>query len=329
MPTEPPQPPPAARRPRWLLPAATALVVGIASTATAYVVASDDDGDSALAAPFSSVSSSDGWKDCMGVSQKGESSYLYRDMAIGIEVVSVNCQGNKVQVKLSTQNWTGKPQDIVSKVSIANAYGCVQQTTIKFSDLPEEKDSGPVQPESNKVAGFATAAYTSTCDSSSGFVVKAFEATHADHGQPPSPTALPTPSPTPTPTPSAAPTFKDSDFVELEERDFKKMIRDPDGHITKAYKLYGYITQFDSATGKTTFRANIGASKLSASKWYDYDANAIFLGSTADLADVVEDDMVELQVMCMGSQTYSTTLGGSQTVPYFVIHKVKRYGTKS
>ncbi|MFF1342916.1 hypothetical protein ACFVYT_34430 [Streptomyces sp. NPDC058290] len=50
---------------------------------------------------------------------------------------------------------------------------------------------------------------------------------------------------------------------------------------------------------------------------------------STDLEDVVQDDVVELWVTCMGSTTYQTAIGGSQTVPYFLVGKVKRYATAS
>ncbi|WP_406511406.1 hypothetical protein OG851_03110 [Streptomyces sp. NBC_00161] len=109
------------------------------------------------------------------------------------------------------------------------------------------------------------------------------------------------------------------------------MVRDPGAHLGESYRLFGKITQFDSATGTNTFRASIGYDKKwPASYGYvDYDANAIFLGVSTDLEDVVQDDVVELWVTCMGSTTYQTAIGGSQTVPYSLVGKVKRYATAS
>ncbi|MFC9298469.1 hypothetical protein ACFTWH_07800 [Streptomyces sp. NPDC057011] len=348
-PPPPPYDPPAAAPPvpvprnrQRAVAVAAASLLALAGSAAAGAVLSGGGGESADRAgradrPEGTASAgvaASGWKDCMGVSQKSENPYLHRDQAFGIQVTGITCQEGKVQVKLTAMNWTGKAQDIVSKIGIANAAGCMQQTTVTFSDAPEEKDPGPVQPNGPSPAdGFATASYANTCDQASGFVVKAYEAYHADPGRPPTPTASPTPSPKPTPTPTPSPTpsfvFKESDYTELEERDYKKMVRDPDAHVGKSYKIYGRITQFDAATGRNIFRANIGPGRLAASKSYDYDDNAYFLGVSTVIEDVVEDDLVVLYVQCLGSYSYRTALGGTLTVPSFNVVKVNRYGTAS
>ncbi|MFI1063871.1 hypothetical protein ACH4TC_18530 [Streptomyces spororaveus] len=326
MPTEPPQAPATPRRrPRWLLPAATALVVGIAAAGTAYTVASGDGKNGTAASPSAPVSGEE-WKDCIAESQKAKTPNLTLEAGIAIKLMSVTCQGTSVRVKLTAENGASQSQDITAKVLITIGTGCIQQTTVKFSAKSDEKDSGPVVS-----TGYATATYLGNdCTRSGGFKVDVMEMTHNVPGQPATPSPSPTPTPNPTPSPSPTKTeFKESDFKELDDREFKKLARDPAAHLGESFKVYGKITQFDSATGKNYFRANIGPERLAASKSYDFDTNAYFMGVSTDLEDVVEDDLVELYVHCLGAKTYSTTIGGSQTVPWFTVVKVKRYATAS
>ena len=78
------------------------------------------------------------------------------------------------------------------------------------------------------------------------------------------------------------------------------------------------MTQFDSATGASTFRANTGAAQQYYS--YKFDVNTMVDADNASaVADVVQDDILKMYVKVEGALTYSTTIGGSATIPQVAI----------
>ncbi len=95
--------------------------------------------------------------------------------------------------------------------------------------------------------------------------------------------------------------------------------------------LYAYIVQFDSNTGPCSFHAEI--SDRRSRRWYDYDVRSTFgledseMLSTVrtdcpELDDIDVDDFVEIWATGLGSFSYDTSLGGSNTVPSFRIEKI-------
>lgn len=58
-----------------------------------------------------------------------------------------------------------------------------------------------------------------------------------------------------------------------------------------------------------------------------YGSNVYFSGDTTTLGPFVENDVVVMDVVALGSYTYSTTLGGSVTVPEFTVSKIIRKGS--
>lgn len=109
------------------------------------------------------------------------------------------------------------------------------------------------------------------------------------------------------------------------ERELALVAKDPDAAFGDIMVVYGEITQFDSATGKCKFRANIGHQNM-ADAW-DYDHNALFMAGFSDeecpiLDDFIADDEVEITATVMGSLSYDTQIGGSTTVPSFLVSKI-------
>ncbi|MFK0224010.1 hypothetical protein ACIQWN_38270 [Streptomyces vinaceus] len=72
----------------------------------------------------------------------------------------------------------------------------------------------------------------------------------------PGPTAS-APAITPSaPAPAPSPTEAKCEFATLTDREFKLMAKDSSSHFDKCYRIYGYVTQADTATGTLTVRAN-------------------------------------------------------------------------
>ncbi|WP_326586476.1 hypothetical protein [Streptomyces sp. NBC_01294] len=145
-----------------------------------------------------------------------------------------------------------------------------------------------------------------------------------------SPAPATTTAPTPTPTPA---TPACTDFAELTDREFKLLGKDPGAHFGKCYRVYGYVTQADSATGAGSFRANACGEKHQPKYGYiaDCDTNSIFTDISANgasgIKDIVDGDAFEADVMVGKPFTYTTTLGGQMTAPTFAVLRVKQYAT--
>ncbi|MFD9516691.1 hypothetical protein [Streptomyces sp. NPDC059979] len=145
---------------------------------------------------------------------------------------------------------------------------------------------------------------------------------------PPAPVTTTAPTPTPTPTTPAC-----TDFAELTDREFKLLGKDPGAHFGKCYRVYGYVTQADSATGTGSFRANACGEKHQPKYGYiaDCDTNSIFTDIGANgasgIKDIVDGDAFEADVMVGRPFTYTTTLGGQMTAPTFAVLRVKQYAT--
>lgn len=105
-----------------------------------------------------------------------------------------------------------------------------------------------------------------------------------------------------------------STFQEIDERTWALVAKNPASHIGEKYVVFGAVTQFDSATGPSSFRANTGATQQEY--WYEYEVNTIVnADNAAAVADVVQDDLLKMYVKVEGAVTYNTTIGGSTTAP--------------
>ena len=133
----------------------------------------------------------------------------------------------------------------------------------------------------------------------------------------PEPTAEPTPKPTPKPA--------KVDYKRLSDRSWAKLVKNPDNNTGKAYEIWGCIFQFDAATGTDAFLAQ--ASNKKQEYWFSDGENAAFVGTDDKLADFVEDDVVQMKVISLGSYSYDTQAGGNTTVPKFEVRKITHKGS--
>lgn len=123
-----------------------------------------------------------------------------------------------------------------------------------------------------------------------------------------------------TPSPAAKP--KPTVYGKLTARAWLKIAKDPDAAAGRAVIVHGEVTQFDSATGTNTFRANVDG--VRHERAFDYPTNTILSGAGADLRDVVEGDQFTARVRVLGGYTYETQLGGVTTVPELMVDKIER-----
>jgi hypothetical protein len=112
-----------------------------------------------------------------------------------------------------------------------------------------------------------------------------------------------------------------STYEMISDRDLALLAKSPDAAKGRKLVLHGVVTQFDSGTGATQFRASVAGARQDA--WYDYDINVVISGSSPPVvANVVKGDLVTVYGEVAGSYRYDTTLGGSMTVPRFTANIV-------
>ena len=113
---------------------------------------------------------------------------------------------------------------------------------------------------------------------------------------------------------------------KISKRELAQIVKKPDSHLERNVIIYARVTQFDSATGPCTFRAEISHAHVGK---YSYEHNSMFnagdgLINCEILDDVVAEDIIEVTAEITGSLTYSTQIGGSTTVPEFQVVQLKR-----
>ena len=117
-----------------------------------------------------------------------------------------------------------------------------------------------------------------------------------------------------------------ANYQQIDSRDFALLAKDPESAKGRRIIIYGVVTQFDAATGTSSFRASVGAEPQERS--YDYDQNAIVTTTDATiLENVVEKDLVTMYVEVAGAYTYDTQIGGSTTVPKFWVYIINTTGS--
>jgi cell division septation protein DedD len=122
--------------------------------------------------------------------------------------------------------------------------------------------------------------------------------------------------------PSPSPKATKMTYAKLSAREWRKVAKDPDAYTGKRYVVHGIVSQFDSATGTSTFRADVDAVPHEYS--YEYPTNTLLTTRAADLSDLVEGDRFRAEVEVVGGYTYETQIGGTTTVPEVMVDKVTR-----
>lgn len=126
---------------------------------------------------------------------------------------------------------------------------------------------------------------------------------------------------------SAAPAPACTTWTPINSRAWADIAKDPDGHRGQCVIVYGQVTQFDSATGTDTFRADIGGTYQAPSDGFvDYQTNTILTGNSARLNDLVQGDLFTAKVHVAGSVSYDNQMGGGTTAPKLQVDSVKVTG---
>ena len=101
-------------------------------------------------------------------------------------------------------------------------------------------------------------------------------------------------------TPSVSPEDLDpSTYQSLSPRDYAVLVKDPDSNKGRKIIVYGVVTQFDAATGKSELRANTAAQPG------DHSQNTMIEAHDPSiLANVVQGDAVTMWCQVQGAETY-------------------------
>jgi hypothetical protein len=173
------------------------------------------------------------------------------------------------------------------------------------------------------VAATATAATEATTESTST------EAAPTETAAPKPTEAAPTETAAPKPTeaaPTETATPKTVEAVHVTERQWAKVVESPDAYEGKEYIIYGQITQFDSATGTDSFRADTAHADTTQDGVFD-GTNTVLTGHEDDLSDLVEGDVFRASVTVIGSyDDDGTQIGGNTSVPRLEVNILKVIG---
>jgi hypothetical protein len=117
-------------------------------------------------------------------------------------------------------------------------------------------------------------------------------------------------------------TSKTVEAVKATERQWAKVVKNPDAYIGQRYIIYGQVTQLDSATGTDTFRAETAHTVTTEYGFYE-GADTVLTGDEEDLSDLVEGDVFRASVTVIGSFDDDTNMAGNKTVPYLTVNSLK------
>lgn len=140
-------------------------------------------------------------------------------------------------------------------------------------------------------------------------------------------------SPSPAPTESESPADEDyypwpSSYSTLTERQWKKIVRDPDRFAGKGVIVYANVFQFDAATGRKAFLAYASNQDETSYGFWDGDDTVAFVSpDRRTVRNVVEDDVVRVKAVVDSSYSYETQIGGNTTVPLLYIDKIQVIGS--
>ncbi len=121
-------------------------------------------------------------------------------------------------------------------------------------------------------------------------------------------------------------------LAACESIEVDQLEKNPAAYKGTCVVMYAMIVQFDAATGPCAFHAELSATR--STRWLSYDVRSTFgyaesaLMSSLEtdcieLDDIDGDDFIKIWATGLGSYSYDTSLGGTNTVPSFLIEKVE------
>ncbi|TRW44522.1 hypothetical protein [Georgenia yuyongxinii] len=113
-------------------------------------------------------------------------------------------------------------------------------------------------------------------------------------------------------------------FAAVDSATWAQIAKDPDAAAGQKVVIFAEVTQFDTATGAESLRANVGAVQPAAE--FELETNSI-VGAQDDLfAAVAQGDVLKIYAEVDGSLEYETQIGGSTVVPALTAVAVEAVG---
>src|SRR5690606_22433714 len=113
-------------------------------------------------------------------------------------------------------------------------------------------------------------------------------------------TATPTATPTETATEASDEDYYPwpSSYTTLSDRQWKKIVRDPDRYAGKGIIVYAEVFQFDAATGRKAFLGYASNKDERSYGYWDGDDTTAFVSPDKKrVRNVVEDDIVRVKAV--------------------------------
>jgi hypothetical protein len=135
-------------------------------------------------------------------------------------------------------------------------------------------------------------------------------------------------TPTPAATPAPVIPVPLGPAKPINARTWQLIAKNPAAHVGERVIVFGHVTQFDSATGTTGFRADLdGVAHQPRYGYVDYPTNSVLTGDESQLANLVQGDLFTAETTVGGAYTYQTTIGGQMTVPALAVTKLTITGS--
>ena len=142
---------------------------------------------------------------------------------------------------------------------------------------------------------------------------------------PSAPRSIPAPTPTKAATTAPALVPVPASYQELDERGWSLVAKDPEAVKGNGDVVYGNVTQFDTITGTSTFRANVAGIDTTEYGFFTGD-NTMLVGTPEMLAGVAQKDVFRANVTAIGSYSYENTMGGTNTTPLLRVDSIEVIG---
>jgi len=120
-----------------------------------------------------------------------------------------------------------------------------------------------------------------------------------------------------------------SAYQTITKRDWALIAKNPAKHKGKKISVYVHIWQFDSLTGDNQFLGDVDVQNKLSSGYWSGGTTSLLIGTSSMLADYVEDDVVKISAVVLGTYSYSTKIGGTNNVPKLQIKAIKYLGSSS
>jgi hypothetical protein len=199
--------------------------------------------------------------------------------------------------------------------------------------VPAQRTSSPQGPKVDLNQWSRARLWTVLCVVPGAILVVLFALSNSSSSETPSSTpagAPPAPAQPAAPAPPAEPAAPAplTPAQPITPHEWKEIAKDPAGHTGERIVIYGQITQFDANTGTDSFRANVDA--VNHDPQYgavDYPTNTILDGDAGMLSDLVQGDTFQAEATVTGADTYTTSMGGSLTVPELAVTNITSTGS--